>query len=173
MPLDPPLAVLPVFTPATPTAPVAIKPVFSPATPAAPAASNPTQGAMSPEAPDIVMPLSIAKARVVGGESKYPSDPWVWADLLYAGLESGRKAYYQTGVIGDDPQYVIWNGGYWSLMAASGLEWISYADVATPDLVPAGDYDAEENPYAWQPGSSVKGTPVVTILPVPPLPVQP
>lgn len=50
MPLDPPLAVLPVHTPATPAAPLAVRPVHSAATPAAPLASRPVAPLVAPVA---------------------------------------------------------------------------------------------------------------------------
>lgn len=41
-------------------------------------------------------------------------------------------------------------------------KWASTAAVATPDLVPAGAYDPDTNPDAWQPQGDAGGEPVFT-----------
>ena len=44
----------------------------------------------------------------------------------------------------------------------SGAGWTSTANVASPELVPAGAWNAVTNPDAWKPVSPATGTPVVT-----------
>ena len=56
------------------------------------------------------------------------------------------------------------DGGFefWQLTSGSS-NWISYAAVASPELVPPGEYDAIENDLAWIPTPPADGTPVVTL----------
>lgn len=55
-------------------------------------------------------------------------------------------------------------GSVWQLEddAGIGAIWTSTADVASPELVPAGAWHATENPHAWKPVSPATGTPIVT-----------
>ncbi len=66
-----------------------------------------------------------------------------------------------------------WNSGLaqiyglswgWTLFdVATDISFQALAAVESPDLVPAGAYDADTNPHAWQATGPATGTPVVAI----------
>jgi hypothetical protein len=87
---------------------------------------------------------------------------------------------YRVGVSGGKPEYIdtlsqpldavrlFWQtqeGGKWVLSYSDGTvsaTWTSTANVATPDLVPAGAWHADTNSTAWKPSDPADGTPTVT-----------
>lgn len=109
---------------------------------------------------------------VTGTLTSNGSTPLVFpATIPSAGTANGRPTYYI--VTGAGEFGAIWktvanpftgSGDFtgWFLQEdGDGVTWASTADVATPDLVPAGAWHANTNPLAWRPVSPATGTPVV------------
>lgn len=124
--------------------------------PTAPGQPLPAYTPLTPTAPGQPVPAAAQSAAVTGTVS-----PDMNEVLEYLGLNQGKPAFEFAGVD------CHWDGSYW-ILTASGKLWTSSAPVATPDLVPAGAFDAEENPHAWQPDSVETGTPVITLHGFPP-----
>jgi hypothetical protein len=101
---------------------------------------------------------------IVTGTLTDGTDPVVFPVLEY-NSESGGKAYFADT---DSDYFAQWDGSLaadgWALRKEVGASatWTSTADVATPNLVPTGEWNADTNPHAWKPVAPATGTPVVT-----------
>jgi hypothetical protein len=102
---------------------------------------------------------------IVTGTLTDGTDPVTFPVLPYMDIYNGKGEYYADG--GD--YSINWQGSQfpegWALYkSVYGVisVWTSTADVATPDLVPSGAWNATTNPDAWKPVSPATGTPVVT-----------
>jgi hypothetical protein len=95
---------------------------------------------------------------VTGTLTSDGTTPVVFPFLPYNGTTNGKARY------GDVLFDLAWNStdGAWELQSSVGTLFTSSANVATPDLVPTGAWNAVTNPDAWEPVSPATGTPVVT-----------
>lgn len=96
------------------------------------------------------------KARmIVTGTLTDGTDPVVFPDLIYGGIENGKAVFTVNGTtVENSSYYAAWNSGagIWELTASDGLaNWFSFDAVATPDLV-----------TTWTPNAPSTGTPIVT-----------
>lgn len=91
--------------------------------------------------------------------------------LYRVGTSGTKPQYLDTQVNPQDKVRLFWQtqeGGKWILAyndvpnSLAG-QFTSTANVATPDLVPTGLWDATTNPNAWKPGEGAYGTPVVVL----------
>jgi hypothetical protein len=104
---------------------------------------------------------------IVTGTLTDGTDPVTFPVLPYMDTYNGKGEYYADG--GD--YNINWQGSqfpegwalYKSLYGVISV-WTSTADVATPDLVPSGAWNADTNPDAWKTVSPATGTPVVAAV---------
>lgn len=177
------------YTDAAPAAPptVTAAPSLSPAEPAsihsyaAPSVTGPAEifaGSSSSAGtpPAIYIPPLIGSPgmRVTGNDliDADTAQPVTFSDLPEDVPINGR-ASYAAAAVGQTAQ---WNGTQWVLNQASPQAvWTSTANVATPDLVPAGPWHASTNPTGWRPMFGTLGTPTLTAVRVvaPPVDLEP
>jgi len=115
-----------------------------------------------------------AMARITGTLTDNNEESIVFPDMLVVAAniwmtpETYPDVYYTLNP--DDAVGFVLQAFAWveNDAAEAFARWESTADVATPDLVPSGAWDAISNPHAWRPISSNTGTPVVTLVPLTP-----
>lgn len=85
------------------------------------------------------------------------STPIVNEDLAYDSEFAGKPSFTSTNFS------CYWDAGdsVWVLVNVASF-WKSTAPVASPDLIPAGGYNASTNPLAWRPLGPNTGTPAFT-----------
>jgi hypothetical protein len=97
---------------------------------------------------------------VAGDLTTDGSTPAVIPEMTYAGI-SYSKPYFEDEA--DNNTLVAWTGTVWVLeLSGFGALATSTADVASPEMVPSGAWDATTNPHAWKPEAPATGTPVVS-----------
>jgi hypothetical protein len=135
--------------------------------PTAPGLSGAAAGGnLSPDDPaQLVRELS-GHVAVVSGTLTYNSDPVVFPEMPYVGLENARPQFLVT--VDTQTYSVTWMETEWVAVANGDMIWESSADVATPDLVPTGAWNESTNPHAWKPMSPAGGVPSVAIFGAPP-----
>jgi len=90
----------------------------------------------------------------------------VFPDLAYVSQIFGWSSVGIKNPIVDQGYFLFGQSEAWHLIYRSSsatYEWDSDAAVDSPNLVPAGDWDAITNAHAWKPGTSNTGAPVVTL----------
>lgn len=93
----------------------------------------------------------------VDGDLTNGTDSLDVPDLIVGSELFGRLAYNRDGYD------LAWNGDIWIIESVTdGILWTSTADVASPDLVPIGEWHASISPDAWKPIAPATGTPIVT-----------
>jgi hypothetical protein len=98
------------------------------------------------------VPLSVT----VTGTLTDGTDEVVFPELTYGGV-ADTKPFYSGGL-----WIALWTGTQWLLDNGTTASWTSSADVASPEMVPAGAWHASTNPDAWKAVSPATGTPIVT-----------
>lgn len=94
--------------------------------------------------------------------------PFVMQNLRYNYMLDGYPNYYAGDEDNtyfafnepDDDQVRTWYMGYTD--GNDEYQWSSTAQVASPDLVPAGAWHVTNNPTGWRPRAPATGTPVFT-----------
>lgn len=109
---------------------------------------------------------------VTGNLTRDGTDPVVFPSVIYpATVLSGRLSYFliegteEFGAVYNSQTTALGTITGWYLQEDSeGGKWVSSADVLTPDLVPAGAWDATTNPNGWRPVPPSTGTPAVRAI---------
>jgi hypothetical protein len=103
---------------------------------------------------------------VTGTLTSNGTTPVVFPVLPYVGIFRGKPGFsldHDNSV----SSVTFEESNKWVLSFKEGTaEWTSTANVASPELVPAGAWDAVTNPHAWKPVSPATGTPVVAAVAV-------